>query len=167
MFELIQSNKRRSVALVAVFVLVVALVGAADRHARRQRRPVHTSSRWSSAALIAFTSYWKADKIALSVSRARPADPERVPAAAQPRRGSVHRRRPAEAGRLRDRRPGPERVRHRTQPEARGDRRHHRAAREDESRRTRRRRSRMNCVTSATTTSSCRRSPSRWSARSR
>jgi heat shock protein HtpX len=75
MFELIRSNKRRSALLILSFVVVLAVVG------------------WGFGALIgygiigtvvalvfaggmAFASYWKADAIALAVSRAKPADPE-------------------------------------------------------------------------------------------
>lgn len=72
MFELIRSNKRRSIALIAGFVVIVALVGAAIGVV------VGNGIAFTLAALVfsgavAFASYWKADKIALSVSRARPA----------------------------------------------------------------------------------------------
>ena len=75
MFELIRSNKRRSVLLIGAFVLLLVAVGAA----------VGVTTGYGLAgtiialvvsAIIAFTSYWKADKIALAVSRAHPADPE-------------------------------------------------------------------------------------------
>lgn len=75
MFELIRSNKRRSVALVGGFVIVAVLIGLAAGY-------VSGFGPWGMAiALVfaggmAFMSYWKADKIALAVSRARPADPE-------------------------------------------------------------------------------------------
>jgi len=72
MFELIKSNKRRSVALVTVFVLLVALVGAAIGMLVGNG-VLFTLIALVISGLIAFTSYWKADKIALSVSRARPA----------------------------------------------------------------------------------------------
>jgi heat shock protein HtpX len=72
MFELIKSNKRRSVALVTVFVLVVALSGAAIGMLVGNGL-LFTLIALVISGLIAFTSYWKADKIALSVSRARPA----------------------------------------------------------------------------------------------
>jgi heat shock protein HtpX len=75
MFELIRSNKRRSVLLVAGFVLVVVAVGAAAG--------LLTGLGWAGsviafifAAALAFVSYWKADAVALSISRARPADPQ-------------------------------------------------------------------------------------------
>jgi len=74
MFELIRANKRRSVLLVAGFVLVVVAVGAVAGYL--------TGLGWGGsliafifAAALAFISYWKADAIALSISRARPADP--------------------------------------------------------------------------------------------
>src|SRR3990170_3889699 len=75
MFELIRSNKRRSVALVAGFAVVAVLIGLAAGY-------VAGFGLWGMAiALVfaggmAFVSYWKADKIALAVSRAHPADPE-------------------------------------------------------------------------------------------
>ena len=93
----------------------------------------------SSPSALAFVSYWKSDAVALAMSRAKPGRPGRVRPAAQPRRGPVHRQRPAQARRLHRRRPGAERLRHRPQPQARRDRRHHRPAREDEPRRARRR----------------------------
>jgi len=75
MFELIRSNKRRSAALIAGFVLVLVAVGAAVG--------VLIGYGWQGtvvalvvAGVMAFTSYWKSDAIALSVSRARPADPQ-------------------------------------------------------------------------------------------
>jgi heat shock protein HtpX len=72
MFELIRSNKRRSVALIACFVLVLVAVGAAVG--------LLIGYGWQGTvvALVvaAFTSYWKSDAIALSVSRAKPADPQ-------------------------------------------------------------------------------------------
>ena len=75
MFELIRSNKRRSILLVAGFVVFVALVGAAIGAL------VGNSIAFTLVALVlsgavAFTSYWRADSIALAVSRARPASPD-------------------------------------------------------------------------------------------
>ena len=74
MFELIRANKRRSVALVAGFVVVVALVGAAVGYLVGNG-PVFTLVALVISGAIAFGSYWKADAIALRVSRAEPADP--------------------------------------------------------------------------------------------
>ena len=75
MFELIRSNKRRSMLLVAGFILVVALVGAAIG-AIVGNGLVFTLVALVFSGAIAFASYWRADKIALAVSRARPAPPE-------------------------------------------------------------------------------------------
>jgi heat shock protein HtpX len=72
MFELIRSNKRRSVALIAGFVLVVALVGAAIGLIVGNGILFTVIALVFSAA-VAFASYWKADKIALRMSRAEPA----------------------------------------------------------------------------------------------
>ena len=74
MFELIRSNKRRSVALVGSFVLVAVVIGAVAGYL--------AGFGWGGmvvafvlAGAMAFFSYWRADKIALAVSRAKPADP--------------------------------------------------------------------------------------------
>ncbi len=75
MFELIRSNKRRSVLLVVGFVGFVVLVGAAIG-AIVGNAVVFTIIALVFSAIVAFTSYWRADKIALAVSRARPAPPE-------------------------------------------------------------------------------------------
>ena len=75
MFELIRSNKRRSVALVAGFVVIAAAIGLAAGY-------VAGFGWWGVAIAVliaggtAFASYWKADTIALAVSRAQPADPQ-------------------------------------------------------------------------------------------
>jgi heat shock protein HtpX len=75
MFELIRSNKRRSVALVAVFVVIAAAIGLAAGY-------VAGFGWWGVAIAVliagatAFFSYWRADSIALAVSRAKPADPQ-------------------------------------------------------------------------------------------
>lgn len=75
MFEQIRANKRRSVVLIAGFVLLAAAVGGIAGYL--------TGLGWVGsvialliAAGLAFASYWKADAIALAVSRAKPADPE-------------------------------------------------------------------------------------------
>ena len=75
MFELIRSNKRRSVLLVAGFVGFVVLVGAAIG-AIVGNAAVFTIVALVFSGVVAFTSYWRADRIALAVSRARPAPPE-------------------------------------------------------------------------------------------
>ncbi|MDO8389287.1 MAG: M48 family metalloprotease [Actinomycetota bacterium] len=73
MFELIRSNKRRSVALVAAFVGVLCLVGAAFG-LWLGNGLVGTLVALVVSGAVAFASYWKADAIALAVSRAKPAD---------------------------------------------------------------------------------------------
>jgi heat shock protein HtpX len=75
MFELIRSNKRRSALLIAGFVLVVAAVGAIVGYLVGNG-PVFTLVALVISGAIAFASYWKADKIALAVSRAHPAPEE-------------------------------------------------------------------------------------------
>jgi heat shock protein HtpX len=75
MFELIRSNKRRSALLIAGFVLVVAAVGAIVGYLVGNG-PVFTLVALVISGAIAFASYWKADEIALAVSRAHPAPEE-------------------------------------------------------------------------------------------
>ena len=74
MFDLIRANKRRSVALVAVFVLLLCLVGAAVGLLLGNGL-IGTIIALVVSGAVAFASYWKADAIALAVSRAHPADP--------------------------------------------------------------------------------------------
>ena len=74
MYELIASNKRRSILLVGAFVLVVSLVGAAFGIVFGYGWQATVIALVFSGAL-AFASYWKADTVALAVSRAHPADP--------------------------------------------------------------------------------------------
>jgi heat shock protein HtpX len=75
MFELIRSNKRRSIALIVAFVVVLSLVGAAVG-VLLGYGPQGTVVALLISGAIAFASYWKSDAIALSVSRAKPADPQ-------------------------------------------------------------------------------------------
>ena len=75
MFELIRANKRRSVLLVASFVLVAVGIGAIVGWLAGFGWIGIVIALVLSAAL-AFASYWKADSIALAVSRAQPADPD-------------------------------------------------------------------------------------------
>ena len=75
MFELIKANKRRSALLIASFVILLSLVGAAFGL-------LLGAGPWGAiialvfSGAMAFASYWKADSIALAVSRAKPADPQ-------------------------------------------------------------------------------------------
>jgi heat shock protein HtpX len=75
MFELIRANKRRSILLVVGFVLVFAAIGATVGFLMGYG-PQFTVIALVVSGAMAFTSYWKADSIALAVSRAKPADPE-------------------------------------------------------------------------------------------
>jgi heat shock protein HtpX len=75
MYEQIASNKRKSALLIGGFIVLLVAVGAAVG--------VLIGYGWWGtvialvvSAAIAFGSYWNADKIALRVSRAKPADPE-------------------------------------------------------------------------------------------
>ena len=73
MYDQIRSNKRRSALLIIGFVVVLALVGAAVG-VLIGGGVVPTIVALVIGGLVAFVSYWKADAIALAVSRARPAD---------------------------------------------------------------------------------------------
>ncbi len=75
MFDLIRANRRKSVLLVVAFVAFVAVVGAAVGVLIGYGL-IGTVVAVLIAGSVAFASYWKADAIALSVSRARPADPQ-------------------------------------------------------------------------------------------
>jgi heat shock protein HtpX len=74
MYELIASNKRRSILLIAGFIGLVSLVGAAFGVLLGYGLQGTLIALVLSGAL-AFASYWKADAVALAVSRAHPADP--------------------------------------------------------------------------------------------
>jgi len=73
MNDLIASNKRRTVYLLVGFVLLVALVGVAVGAAAGNGTSGLIIA-FAMSAVIAFTTYWKTDSIALTVSRAHPAD---------------------------------------------------------------------------------------------
>lgn len=75
MFEQIRSNKRRSVLLILGFSAFVVAVGVVVGYLIGGG-PAPTIVALVVAAVMAFTSYWQSDKIALAVSRARPADPD-------------------------------------------------------------------------------------------
>src|SRR4249920_2249420 len=75
MFELIKANKRRSALLIASFVVLLSLVGAAFGLLLGYG-PYGAIVALVFSAAMAFASYWKADSIALAVSRAKPADPQ-------------------------------------------------------------------------------------------
>jgi len=73
-YQQIASNKRRSAALIFGFVLLVVLVGVVVGRLIGGG-PLATVVALVIATVMAFTSYWKSDSIALAVSRAVPADP--------------------------------------------------------------------------------------------
>jgi len=75
MFELIKANKRRSALLIASFVVLLSLVGAAFGLLLGYG-PYGAIFALVFSGAMAFASYWKADSIALAVSRAKPADPQ-------------------------------------------------------------------------------------------
>ncbi len=140
MFELIRSNKRRSIALVAAFTATVALVGAAVGLLIGNGL-VFTLVALALGALFSAASYWKADAIALRVSRARPADSGEYARLHNLIEGLCV------AGGLPKPRvyviddPAPKCIRYGSQSESRGDRCHDRTARHPQPRRTRRGRS--------------------------
>jgi heat shock protein HtpX len=74
MYDLIAANKRRSVLLIVAFIVLVALTGAAVG-VLVGYGVTGTLVALVLAGAMAFASYWKADAIALAVSRAHPADP--------------------------------------------------------------------------------------------
>jgi heat shock protein HtpX len=75
MFDLIRSNKRKSVALIACFVVLLCAVGAAVG-VLIGYGVIGTLAALVFSGIMAAFSYWKADVIALKMSRAVPADPE-------------------------------------------------------------------------------------------
>jgi heat shock protein HtpX len=74
MYDLIRANKRRSVLLIIGFMLVVTVIGFGFGVVFGNGLAA-TLVALVFAGVMAFISYWKADKIALRVSRAYPADP--------------------------------------------------------------------------------------------
>jgi heat shock protein HtpX len=75
MFELIKANKRRSALLIFSFIVLLSLVGAAFG-LLFNAGPWGVGIALVFSGAMAFASYWKADAIALAVSRAKPADPQ-------------------------------------------------------------------------------------------
>jgi len=73
MNDLIAANKRRTFFLLFGFVVITLLVGVAVG-SLIDNGTTGTLIALVIAAVMAFSSYWKSDKIALAVSRAHPAD---------------------------------------------------------------------------------------------
>ena len=74
-YDLVASNKRRSVLLALGFIVILVVIGWAVSL-------VAGLGSWGVvfalviAGFLAFLSYWKSDAVALAMSRAKPADPE-------------------------------------------------------------------------------------------
>jgi heat shock protein HtpX len=77
-YDQVAQNKRRSILLIAGFVVLVVAVGFA-LNLLVQGGPVFIGVAALIAAGSAALSYWKSDAIALAVSRARPASVEEFP----------------------------------------------------------------------------------------
>lgn len=75
MFEQIRSNKRRSALLILGFGAFVVVVGIAVGYLVGGG-PIPSIVALIIAALTGFGAYWQSDRVALAVSRARPADPD-------------------------------------------------------------------------------------------
>src|SRR3954466_438482 len=75
MFELIKANKRRSALLILGFVVLLSLVGWGFG-ILFGAGPTGAIVALVFSAAMAFVSYWKANSVALAVSRAKPADPQ-------------------------------------------------------------------------------------------
>ncbi len=78
MYDQVAENKRRSILLIAGFVLLIVAVGAA-LNLLVQGGPVLIGFAVLFAGGSAALSYWKSDAVALAVSRARPATVEEYP----------------------------------------------------------------------------------------
>ncbi|MGD9703594.1 MAG: M48 family metallopeptidase [Acidimicrobiia bacterium] len=74
MYDLIAANKRRTALLITAFVVLVVAVGAAVGVLVGYGL-AGTLIALALAGTMAFASYWKADVVALAISRAHPADP--------------------------------------------------------------------------------------------
>ena len=78
MYDQVAQNKRRSILLIAAFVLLVVAVGAA-LNLLVEGGPAFLVIALLFAGGSAALSYWKSDAIALAVSRAQPASEEEYP----------------------------------------------------------------------------------------
>ena len=74
MFDQITANKRRSLALIAIFVLLIVAIGWAF-DLLIGYGAVGIIAAMAFAGISAFGAYWKSDAIALAMSHAKPADP--------------------------------------------------------------------------------------------
>ena len=74
-YDLVASNKRRSVLLALGFIITFGLIAWAVTFLIGLG-PIGVVIALIFAGGMAFLSYWKSDSVALAMSRARPADPE-------------------------------------------------------------------------------------------
>ena len=74
MYDQVSQNKRRSILLIAGFVVLVAAVAWAVTQLL-SFGAAGFGIALVIAAVTAFLSYWKSDSVALAMSRAKPADP--------------------------------------------------------------------------------------------
>src|SRR4249920_3106571 len=75
MYEQIAANKRRTAILIVGFLLLIAAVAIAFNYAVLKGGWPGVIAAFLFAGLLTFGSYWNSDKVALAVSRAKPADP--------------------------------------------------------------------------------------------
>jgi len=75
MYEQIAANKRRTFFLITGFVVLVAAVAGAINYLVLEGGWVGMILALLFSGALAFASYWNSDKVALAVSRAKPADP--------------------------------------------------------------------------------------------
>lgn len=75
MYEQIAANRRRTAILITAFVVLVAAVALAFNYLILKGGWVGMIIALAVTGLLTFGSYWNSDKLALSVSRAHPADP--------------------------------------------------------------------------------------------
>src|SRR5258706_14193613 len=77
-YDLVASNKRRSVLLALGFIAILVVIGWAVSL-------IVGIGSWGIlialvvAGFLPFLSYWKSDKVAVAMSRAKPADPQQYP----------------------------------------------------------------------------------------
>jgi heat shock protein HtpX len=75
MYEQISANRRRSVLIIAAFVALTFAIAVVVTLLLRMG-PIGIVFAAAFAIVSAFASYWSSDKVALAMSRARPADPK-------------------------------------------------------------------------------------------
>ena len=76
MYEQIAANKRKTILLIAGFVLLLSLVGAAFVFILGNGSPIGLAVVAVIVIVSSVVSYYNSDKAALAISRAKPADPQ-------------------------------------------------------------------------------------------